>query len=78
MIEWLLVHMFLHLVRRSFQEGINSFRKEFALLRANSFLKELIPIEKRGKNENGRVVCPFHHKVNSKNESINITKLSSL
>ena len=49
MIEWLLVHMFLHVVRRSFQEGINSFRKEFALLRANSFLKELIPIEKNEK-----------------------------
>ena len=40
--------------------GIYSLRKEFAPTGANSFLPELIPIEKGGKNENNRVASPEH------------------
>ena len=32
---------------------VYSQRKEFAPIGANSFLKEVTPIEKEGKNENG-------------------------
>ena len=38
--------------------GINSYRKEFAPHGANPFHQELTPMEKGGKNENGKVASP--------------------
>ena len=38
--------------------GINSYSKEFAPVGANSFLKELTPMENGGKNENGKIASP--------------------
>ena len=42
----------------SFKNCVYSERKEFAPTGANSFLSELTPIQKGGKNENGRVDSP--------------------
>ena len=42
-------------VIKPFQNGVYFKRKEFAPEGANSFLLKLIPIEKGGKTENGRV-----------------------
>ena len=52
------------------RNGVNSERKEFAPVGANSFLSELIPTEKGDENENGRVASPesLHLHLNAINE----------
>ena len=50
--------LFAFLNEKHFQTGIYFERKEFALRGANTFLLDLTPIERGGKNKNGRVASP--------------------
>ena len=52
--------------REPFQNGVYSYKKEFAPKGANSFFEELSLMEKGSKQGSGRVVAPesvrIHHK----------------
>ena len=51
---------FLSCTVNSFQKGggVFSLKKEFAPVGANSFVEELTPFEKGGRNKNGRIASP--------------------
>ena len=53
-----MISRFLSRAVELFQEDVDSFRKEFAHIDANSSLQELTSIEKGGKKENDRVDSP--------------------